>query len=872
MTFGLSPFLSVLLLLVPSVFDARGQNDASAEKQTLYYVPHTHWEGAVFKTREEYLEMGLPHILKALSLLEKYPEFKFTLDQVAYFKPFLERYPEAAAEFRKYVAQGRLQIVGGMDVMPDVVKPGGELFVRQMQFGKRYCREQLGADVNVAWLLDTFGHHPQLPQLLRLAGYKSFWFCRGVPNHDLPSEFLWRGIDGTEIPAFWLPGFYGLFYGPPRQPAEFAKFFRQRFNSLNRYARGPERVGLAGVDVSEPEEYVPPLIEQFNRRTDSPFTIRYSVPSEFAEVVAQRTNLPVLDYPMSPIFQGTYSSRIELKQTTRLLEQRLLTAEKLMALARLLGAPADDAALWRAWEPVLFNQTHDLASGVMTDHVYEDVGRGYDLAKLISDELIASRWESIAARIDTRGPGIPIVVFNTLGWPRTDVAEAEVGIVEPGIEDFDFLDSSGHEVPFQVLRSDKYAAGGIQQARICFVANEVPALGYATYRTIPKRIARSGARTVRQVADRTSIENEFYRVTFEPSGGAMTSVFDKTQQWEALSGPANVVAREQDKGDLWELYHGLDGGSHIAMTNRQPVSRPDAAVLSSAYSDAPGSLSEGPVFSEFKVTHRFDTGAYADRVRLYAGVRRIDIETTLVNNEKYVRYQVLFPTSIQDGRSVHELPFGAVERPQGIEFAAQQWVDYSDGQRGVALLNAGLPGNLVSENTLMLSLLRSHNLGAYGFGGGYEPGMSSESGFELGQTRTFHYALVPHAGDWQKAAVYREGLAFNHPFLVHKATLHTGTLPARWGLLEISPSNVVLTAVRPGPGQTTILRLYEASGRSTPGVQIALHARITVANEANLLEDPGQKLQVQNNTVHFSLHPFEIKTIQLQLASLGKSH
>ena len=25
---------------------------------------------------------------------------------------------------------------------------------------------------------------------------------------------------------------------------------------------------------------------------------------------------------------------------------------------------------WRAWEPALFNVTHDLASGVMTDHVY----------------------------------------------------------------------------------------------------------------------------------------------------------------------------------------------------------------------------------------------------------------------------------------------------------------------------------------------------------------------------------------------------------------------------------------------------------------------------------------------------------------------
>src|SRR5206468_7732335 len=142
-------------------------------------------------------------------------------------------------------------------------------------------------------------------------------------------------------------------------------------------------------------------------------------------------------------------------------------------------------------------------------------------------------------------------------------------------------------------------------------------------------------------------------------------------------------------------------------------------------------------------------GTYATRVRLYSGLRRIDLETTLVNNEKYVRYQALFPTSIQNGRFIQEIPFGSVERPPGIEFAAQQWVDYSDGQRGVALLNAGLPGNLVTDATLMISLMRAHNLGGYGFGGGYEPGMSSETGFELGARRTFRYGLMPHAGGWQ---------------------------------------------------------------------------------------------------------------------------
>lgn len=65
-----------------------------SERETFFFIPHTHWEGAVFKTREQYLEMGLPIILRALRLLKKHPHYRFVLDQVCYVKPFLERYPE----------------------------------------------------------------------------------------------------------------------------------------------------------------------------------------------------------------------------------------------------------------------------------------------------------------------------------------------------------------------------------------------------------------------------------------------------------------------------------------------------------------------------------------------------------------------------------------------------------------------------------------------------------------------------------------------------------------------------------------------------------------------------------------------------------
>src|SRR2546425_11524306 len=146
----------------------------------------------------------------------------------------LERYPEEEAAFRKFVAEGRLQIVGGTDVMLDVNMPSGESWIRQVLYGKGYYRDKLGVDVTVGWALDTFGHHAQMPQLLKLAGYKSYWFQRGVRSLDVPSEFLWQGIDGTQIPAFWLAQGYGLFYDSPKDLADFEAFATGAYDSLDR--------------------------------------------------------------------------------------------------------------------------------------------------------------------------------------------------------------------------------------------------------------------------------------------------------------------------------------------------------------------------------------------------------------------------------------------------------------------------------------------------------------------------------------------------------------------------------------------------------------------------------------------------------------
>src|SRR5260370_3616392 len=170
----------------------------------------------------------------------------------------------------------------------------------------------------------------------------------------------------------------------------------------------------------------------------------------------------------------------------RTMEQLLTAAEKFGALANWLGVPTDDGMTWRAWEPVLFNLTHDLASGVMNDKVYDDTVRSYEYSKRLANELIESRLSGILSKIDTRGEGIAAVVFNTLGWPRTDVAEVDAGFAEGGINGFSVTDPDGLVIPAQLLAAERYQHGGLKRGQFCFVAPGSTPPGYGLDRVLPQ--------------------------------------------------------------------------------------------------------------------------------------------------------------------------------------------------------------------------------------------------------------------------------------------------------------------------------------------------------------------------------------------------
>jgi alpha-mannosidase len=527
--------------------------------------------------------------------------------------------------------------------------------------------------------------------------------------------------------------------------------------------------------------------------------------------------------------------------------------------------------LEEAWEPVLFNQAHDLSSGVMLDKVYEDSIDRYRHAKHLGDGILNDRLREMLARIDTRGAGTPLVVFNLLGWARTDIVEPDLGFAQANVMSMAVVDSNGKRVPCQVMNSRRDESGAILSAKLAFIAHDVPALGYAVYHVVdaaqaPPAVGQIGITGKSATSDRDDegvLENEFDRATFDLWTGAMKSLVLKKNQWEVLAAPANIVAREEDGGDFWELYGTLNGARFTSM--KRNIGAPKAGVpLSSDSVGGNGSVSAGPVYSEFRVSHPFGKNHYSTRVRMYPGVERIDIHTEILNQDQSIRYRLMFPIGLANGRNTQEIAFGALDRPFNQEFPAQNWMDYTGADRGVALLNRGLPGNNIAGNTMLLSLMRSARLISYGSIGGSDE--SSDSGLQLGKRIGFDYALQPHEGNWQAAHVFRAGLDFNNPLIARLASVHAGDLPNRWGMLDVSNDRVVISALKPSLDGEIAVRVYEAAGQPASGVRLRFAIPIYSVREANLIEDPGREMALQENGFTFSLRAFEIKTFRVRLA------
>ena len=847
-----------------------------------------HYDVAYRKTYSEYLETGFRIIDAGLSLLEKHPEFIFAVEQVILIREYLEKFPSMKKAVKKFVREGRLLFAPGMFTMPDVNIPSGENFLRNFLIGRNWLAENLQAEPRICWMADIFGHHPQLPQMANLCGYNAYLFERGKRDGD-DTVFLWEGIDGSRILTQWeIDWYFGI--AIPFTSA----FLKRGIDWVSGYAEkmllNPLKENSAvksfvispmGGDFSMPEENFITVIKQFNRRSRNYEIIFSSPETGFAEISEKYSKrLPVLRSDFNPLLQGCYSSRIRLKQYNRRLENLAYAVELLDAIK---GNRSEDAD--KIWETVTLNSFHDIICGSLVDSAYREALNSFEQAENYALTAIRSKIKCIQG--NKRYPeknGLSITLFNPLAYPRTEIVEIPFKTSDPDKRELVITDSAGKQYPAQVTESktdeeaktldlmgretgyNRRLKSGVHN--LCLAAEvSMPAAGIKTFniRLTGKKGKVTGSSL--KVENRL-MENGFLRIKLADNG-LITSLHDKENSIEFVPpglseltpmGMNNII-RQSDYGDLWSYYSGPTNGSLLYtqdLSDPMPESEINLqrkGIVKTRGVDANAVslpeitiLEHGPLRACIEVKNT-DLNIVS-RIYLSRNEKILRFKTTFVPKGKRYRLRVAFPTSIQNGKIIHSIPFGFVERKEG-ECPAQNWLQYSDGEKGLCLLNRGLPGNNVTDGVLMLSLFRAVAMEDAGKNGEW---------FEEGIEHTFEYALRPFGKKDTRYNPARTGETFNHPFYAVYPE-EKGYMPENPGFVELKSGNVEISCIR-NRGNAIELRLYETAGTGGK-VSLFFSFRVKSCSIVDLKYHRKGKAEVKDNQISITLKPFEIVTITI---------
>jgi alpha-mannosidase len=726
-----------------------------------------------------------------------------------------------------------------MWVEPDLNLASGESLVRQLLHGQRWFRERLGTEAKIGWAPDAPGHSAQVPQLLRKAGIEACHLVHGAGGRTL---FGWEGLDGSRVLVHAVP---------PRPPSpdlvrEVPHARRLASVAMQLYGPaapggGPTREDLRRIDDLRAREVFP--------------TADCGTPEEFfARVAPTARELPTATGELLDAAAGTYTTRGAVKQANRRGESLLADAESAAAVAHDLGLPYDRATLQRAWRLLLVNQAHPILDGAAIRDVFTDVERDHAELGEAGRQVLRSALETIAARIRTEGEGIPVIVFNLLPWARTDAAEAEV-LYEGPIRTLAVLDETGAETPSQVLLSNP--GGSIS---VLFLARDVPALGFRVFRVRDAGEKKQAFPPVAAAADGTSVRTDRWRLEVDAGSGCIRLADLKHGRDAIVPSPALAPRRDGETapppgGNLLQLFgdRGADSARVITYTGEQWNLDRGAKVKL---------LETGPVRAVVRITRTFKderpdytfggvTTVQQDLV-VYRDLDRIELRHDADWQERYKILKLAFPVGATAPSAAAEVPYGVVARPStGDDYPAQTWVDLSDGQYGLALLNDGKAGYDATGTVLRVHLLRS--------------AFDADPETDRGRHR-FTVALLPHAGDWRMAALPRRGRELNRPLLACAVNAHPGRLDPAASFLAVEPEGVVVDAVkRAEDSDALVVRLAEMHGAKGTVARLRLWREPAKAVVTDLLERDGETVPVSGRTLEVPIGPFEIKTIKLEL-------
>lgn len=358
-------------------------NDTYKGSGDVALIAHSHLDIAYYWRRIHAVQKNLRTVLIQLRLMDRYPDFKYTHTQPYVYETLEKYYPDVFAELKEKVNAGQFEPVGAMYVEPDCNVPSAESLIRQCLYGQQTYKRMFGKRVNNAWLPDVFGNSWILPQILKKSGVDYFVSNKMSTWNDTNrfphNNFIWRGIDGSEVLAC-VPPTHFITWNMPSQIQENWEAYLDKDTggqTLNMFGYGDGGSGCT-------EEMIE-LMHRFDKLSVMPKCTHMGAEEFLEKNLAHNDNLEKWDGELYlEMHRGTFTTKSNLKCINRRLENKFRTAEMLSVLR----GEDHREEITRLYKKLLINQFHDILPGSHIHPVYEDAMADYREIEQGLDKII----------------------------------------------------------------------------------------------------------------------------------------------------------------------------------------------------------------------------------------------------------------------------------------------------------------------------------------------------------------------------------------------------------------------------------------------------------------------------------------------------
>ncbi len=751
-------------------------------KKKVYMIGNAHLDPVWIWRWQEGSAETKATIRSALDRMNETPEFIFVCSSVFVYECIEEFDFDMFEEMKKRIKEGRFVIVGGWFIQSDCNLPSGEGFVRQALYGQRYFMEKFGVTAKVGYNVDSFGHNAMLPQLLKKSGMDNYVYMRPCETemHMDSNLFKWIAPDGSAVTAFRICDFYTYNYKDMEDFKNRLKTVCEDKLDCTDYAMCFYGVGNHG---GGPTKHNIELIQQY-KAENSECEVVFGHPEEFFDAVST-SDKPIPEYKGD--FQhhasGCYSAVSGIKNAIRRCESEIIASEVYSTAANiLLNKKYPSKELKAAWRDILFMHFHDSFGGCCVAPVYEDMYAFAGEALSVSQRATNNALQSLSWAIDTSdaSKGIPVVVFNPHSWEYN-------GFVTINKQAGSVYDNEGNLIAVQQVFSP---AHNVQRRTDTMFKVSIPAFGYRTYYI---KDEESNFESKVSVGD-YFLENEFIRVEFEKGTGYISSIYDKKEQKQLLSGKGAIpIVINEDEHDTW---------SHDKNYFDKRVgefSNVDIKVIE-----------EGPLRATIKVINRYNNSTLTQKFSLSADSNKLEIDAKVDWYEKNRMLKLAYELDVDNPKAYYEIPYGVIERPcDGEEEPGLKWVAMCGDNSRVALVNNNKYSFSFKDNTMNLTVIRSPIFCDHG-GPRYDESEYTDIG-----SHKFKYSIFPiyteHFDD-----VIKAGYEFNELPVNIIENNHCGRLNECFEGINIAGEGVIISALKRSEDECgLVLRAYETRGENT---------------------------------------------------------